>query len=776
MVDNKNEQSAEPQARKEGTRHKSPFQPAAPPPLNLPKSGGALRGLGEKFQAGGPTGTGNLRVPLPISACRGGTEPALSLSYDSGQGHGPFGMGWNVSVPNIARRTDKGIPRYENAEESDIFILSGQEDLVSVLEDQGSGWVRTPSVDGDYIVDAYRPRIEGLFARIERRTHKVTGDTHWRSITAENVTSVFGMSPGARVADPKNPLHVFKWLLEATFDSLGHVTLYEYKPEDLSLVPLDDIAEASRHANPPANLYLKRVHYGNQTPLMTRNPAYADLVALNWFFEVVFDYGEHTTDAPVEVVSWALRPDPFSTFRSGFEMRTYRLCQRVLMFHEIPDQLRTPARLVKAMEWGYDPGPTVTYLTSIRGVGYSWDASGSVTKAYTPTLRVDYTRVDALSTTVEKVDELSLAQAPAGIDGRNYQFVDLDGEGVAGILAAAATPAPALYYKRNLGEGKFAAAEMLPDQPSLQTGAEGVQLLSLNSDGRLDVARLSGPMPGFFERTRSFGWTPFMTFQSLPKIDLTARGVHFLDIDGDGLTDIMVAEDDVFVCYSSLSRAGFGSPKRVTQAHDEDRGAVVLTTDDHETIFLADMSGDGLSDLVRIRNGNICYWPNLGYGRFGPKISMRSAPIFDAPDLFDPRRIRLGDIDGTGVTDIVYLSERGANVYFNQAGNGWGEGTLVPIPVVDSLASVRLADFLGTGTSCLVWSSIDPLFARTSLRYVDLLNSTKPHLLSHTANGWAPRQKSPTLHPPSITSRIAPPATLGQPACRLSCKQLPRFK
>ena len=128
-----------------------------------------------------------------------------------------------------------------------------------------------------------------------------------------------------------------------------------------------------------------------------------------------------------------------------------------------------------------------------------------------------------------------------------------------------------------------------------------------------------------------------------------------------------------------LSRDGFGPPNRRTQAHDEDRGAVVLTTDDYETIFLADMSGDGLSDLVRIRNGDVCYWPNLGYGRFGAKIAMKSAPQFDTPDLFDPRRIRLGDIDGTGVTDIVYLSRRGADVYLNQAGNGLDAGHSDPV-------------------------------------------------------------------------------------------------
>jgi YD repeat-containing protein len=57
------------------------------------------------------------------------------------------------------------------------------------------------------------------------------------------------------------------------------------------------------------------------------------------------------------------------------------------------------------------------------------------------------------------------------------------------------------------------------------------------------------------------------------------------------------------------------------------------------------------------------------------------------------------------------------------------------LPLTEAMDSVRIADFLGTGTSCLVWSSADPADARTSLRYIDLLQSTKPHLLMSVANG-----------------------------------------
>ena len=252
--------------------HKPPFKLAAPPPLDLPKSGGALRGLGEKFQAGGPTGTAASRIPLPLSPCRDGQAPSLALAYDSGARQGPFGVGWSVDVPSITRRTDKGIPRYAENDESDIFSLSGEDDLVPELSPRGNGWAHVPTQDGPYRVDRYAPRVQGRFARIERLTDTRTGDMLWRVISPDNVTSLFGLSPAARVTDPQNKLHVFQWRLEAIFDALGNATFYEYKPEDLAGVSTTNIAEASRHANPPANAYPKRVHYGNNDPALHPQP------------------------------------------------------------------------------------------------------------------------------------------------------------------------------------------------------------------------------------------------------------------------------------------------------------------------------------------------------------------------------------------------------------------------------------------------------------------------------------------------------------------------
>src|SRR5204862_1873986 len=118
---------------------------ASVPSISLPKGGGAIRGIGEKFAANPVTGTGSLSVPLPTSPGRSGFGPQLSLSYDSGAGNGPFGFGWSLSLPAITRKTDKGLPQYQDAEESDVFILSGAEDLVPVF--------KTDPINGEFVKD-----------------------------------------------------------------------------------------------------------------------------------------------------------------------------------------------------------------------------------------------------------------------------------------------------------------------------------------------------------------------------------------------------------------------------------------------------------------------------------------------------------------------------------------------------------------------------------------------------------------------------------------------
>lgn len=218
------------QANSPATQESNQSYFTSPPTVSLPKGGGAIKGMGEKFAANPVTGTGSMSVPIATSPGRSGFGPQLSVSYDSGAGNGIFGLGWNLSLPSIMRKTDKGLPHYRDGEESDVFILSGAEDLVPVLRADGTvdEFVR----DG-YRIRRYRPRVEGLFARIECWTNQADPrETFWRSLSKDNITTVYGKTSESRIADPNDPHPVFSWLICESYDDKGNAIRYGYKAEN----------------------------------------------------------------------------------------------------------------------------------------------------------------------------------------------------------------------------------------------------------------------------------------------------------------------------------------------------------------------------------------------------------------------------------------------------------------------------------------------------------------------------------------------------------------
>lgn len=722
---------------------------SVPPAVSLPKGGGAIKDMGEKFAANPVTGTGSMSVPIATSPGRSGFGPQLSLSYDSGAGNGMFGLGWNLSLPSITRKTDKGLPRYWDGEESDVFILSGAEDLVPVLKADGT--VDETLRDG-YRIRKYRPRIEGLFARIECWTKLDSGETHWRSISKDNITTLYGKTSESRIADPGDPMRIFSWSICESYDDKGNAIRYEYKAENSDGIITAQAHERNRTPESrSADRYLKRIRYGNQTP---RQPNEDLSLRTDWLFEVVFDYGEHdlTNPKPNDSGIWTVRNDPFSAYRAGFEVRTYRLCQRVLMFHHFPNEAEVGQDcLVRSTDFNYSyeqnptdvRNPIYSCLLSATQTGYKRDPAGGYIQKSLPPLEFTYSEAN-IDETVRDVDRESLKNLPYGLDGTHYQWVDLDGEGLSGILTE---QGGGWFYKRNLSpvntfqtnglahvEARFAPVELVSIQPAMAL-ASGAQFLDLAGNGQLDLVALGGATPGFYERTQEEGWESFVTFKSLPNLDWDNPNLKFIDLNGDGHSDILITEDGCFVWYPSLAEDGFSAAERVYQPWDEEKGPRIVFADSTQSIHLADMSGDGLTDIVRIRNGEVCYWPNLGYGRFGAKVTMDRAPWFDQPDIFDQSRIVLADIDSSGTTDILYLSGEGVQVYFNQSGNGWATQRLLKsFPPIDSVASVTAIDLLGNGTACLVWSSPLPGNTGRAMRYIDLIGGQKPHLIVKSVN------------------------------------------
>jgi hypothetical protein len=586
------------------------------------------------------------------------------------------------------------------------------------VDDRGAFWVRH-----------YRARVDTSQVRVERWIEKATARDHWRTRDVRNVVTVYGLG-ASRIADPADPSRTFAWLPEAQFDPLGNAIVFEYARENLHGVDLARASERRQATTTPAGLpqqYLKRVRYGNTRPLQADAPVPPDNA---WRFEMVFDYGDHSdplAPTPEPDRQWPVRLDPHSTFAPGFEVRTYRLCRRVLSFHSF-DALGPAPVLVGSYVLGGDESAAGSVLTSVTYTGSRRNAAtGELQTRSLPPLRFDYA-CPSVAQSFQPAPADAEVNVPGGL-GIDHRWVDLFGEGLPGILAETHH---AWYYKPNEGGGHFAAQQIVLERPAYRLGQCAVT--DFDGDGNTNLAVLHGRLAGFYEYDRDAGgWTGFEPIAALPHAEGAGAKAQWVDLNGDGRADLVVADPQRLTWYPSEGKHGFGAPveiQRPTEAPVVAPGGESLALD----FFFADMNGDGLVDQVRVRNGRVEYWPHAGHGRFGDPILMEDSPVFAPDEEFDPRRVFLVDLDGNGAADILYVGTGEVRYWINACGNALIDGGRLPsLPYVDSLSTLRVVDFLGDGTSCLVWSS--PLADRAdAIQYLPLTDGIVPRLLVSTDN------------------------------------------
>lgn len=570
----------------------------------LPKGGGAISPTNETFSTNPATGAGGLSIPIPIAATRSDLVAVSSLNYNSGHGNGAYGFGWAIDVPAVSRSTTKGIPQYSDT--ADIFTLSGADDLVP---DVNSEVIRSLSIliaseykRQKFTVKKYRPRIQQNHSKIERWTNIDTHEVHFRVTTQSNVTSVFGLSENARVFESDNPNRVFKWLLQEAFDDRGNIIKYTYKNEDLS--SLDRNEAAKYGGNDPggsAQKYLKEVLYGNSTPFpsgLLRDLGNEDLLSAwensnRWYFSTVFDYGDHNLVSPqIEPdLEWPTRIDSFSTHRAGFEIRTRRRCERILLFHNIND--RVDPKLIKSLDLSYQNDATGSRLEAIQLHTHLDGSSESF-----PALKLSYSEANFATT-------LNLARAdekPIHFDDRTSQFVDLFGEGLNGILSANEQQ---WLYQHNLGGGAFSIPKVLSQLPSLNSGP--IQFADIDGDGRVELLAGGQPASGFYRQALDENWIQYRPAKGNPNIDRSNNAARYIDLTGNGRADILLTEDLCLRWYNSEGEDGYS--EGICNAFDAEENGLprIVFSETTQTIFLGDMTGDGLSDIIRLRNGSIEY-------------------------------------------------------------------------------------------------------------------------------------------------------------------------
>ncbi len=620
--------------------------------LSLPQGGGSQAGIGAAFSADPFSGTGSIGLSIDSPAGRHGLGPGLSLDYSTGQGNGPFGLGWSLSLGAVTRKTSLGLPIYDDS--ADVFVLEGSDDLVPAQTDaHGSG--------------RYRPRTDSSFALIDFDRSA----SRWTVQGKSGHTTVYDFP----LASPADPAKVFSWLPTRVTDTFGNHVASQWS--------LDSQGQATQ-------AYLDAVRY-----LDYGDPAHPSYLA-----EIRLHYAD--------------RPDPFSSRRAGFELRTRRRATAIEVW------IGDPLALSHRYELSYDDSGTVALLVKVTKTGYD----GQLTESLPP-IEFGYSPFETGGRRFVRVrGELP----PASLGNPCIELVDLFGRGLLDVVELS----EATRYWRNLGDATFAPMRTCASTPAgYSLGEPGVQLLDANGDGRADLV-ITAPdrLAGFFPLAADGGWDArgFQRYPVAPSVDLKAPDVRLVDLTGDGVTDAL-RSGTRFECFFNSPRHGWSGTRVIERSRLASFPDVGF---DDPRVQFADMTGDGLADLVFIAGNSVSYWPSLGYGSFGPKIELAHAPRL--PANADPARLLLGDVDGDGCADLVYVAPDSITLWMNHGGNRWGDPIVVSgTPIPADAQGLRLIDFQCNGGAGVLWSQ-PPATGDATLFFLDLLAGRKPYLLEHIDN------------------------------------------
>jgi hypothetical protein len=484
------------------------------------------------------------------------------------------------------------------------------------------------------------------------------------------------------------------------------------------------------------------------------------------------------------------RPDPFSDYRAGFEVRTRRRCKQIeVRTHTGEDPAaRAEGTLVCTYNFVYLdervaagelaesllPLNGVSLLGRIRITGHDETQEAEENRAEElPPLEFGYTTFEPEERTFSPVQGRDL---PArSIANPDAELIDLFGNGLPDILETNGT----VRYWRNLGDGQFDLPREMRDAPAgTRLADSGVQLIDADGNGRTDLLITTDGISGYYPSRFGGTWDrrSFQRFEVAPSFNLEDPEVKLVDLDGDGVTDIIRSGSRFEYFFNDTNGRHRGwTPEKTRWVERRSLEAFPNVNFSDPRVRWADMTGDGLQDIVLVHDGNVEYWPNLGHGNWGKRVPMDNCPRF--PYGYDPKRILLGDVDGDGAADMVYVDDTQVNLWINRSGNGWSER--IPIqgtPPVSDMDAVRLTDMLGTGVSGVLWSTDANGLSRRNMFFLDFTGGIKPYLLGEMDNhmgavtkvGYLPstrfylddqkrrdiRWKTPLPFPVQVVSRV----------------------
>jgi len=167
-------------------------------PQGVPIGGGVKIPLPDMF-----TGSFGHFIPISVSPGRKGVQPALGLSYRSGNANSWVGQGVSLNPGYIVRSTRLGPPSYNDTTDTFYFVTdAGATELVYLVD------------------DLYQAKIESSFTKFFKET-----DDSWKVVSKDGSIIRFGQTTGSKETSASG---TFAWYLTKAADTNGNYVSYSY--------------------------------------------------------------------------------------------------------------------------------------------------------------------------------------------------------------------------------------------------------------------------------------------------------------------------------------------------------------------------------------------------------------------------------------------------------------------------------------------------------------------------------------------------------------------
>ena len=690
--------------------------------------------------------------------------------------------------------------------EEDRFFYNGGQELVpvddaAIADVDGSGdlYAGTEALPAEVGEgwQQYRARIEGGFLRFFRSPdfqRWIVQGKHGTRFDFGRLPSGEGPMDLDDTASLESELpagegRIYRWRLTRMSDAHGSTVYYRYR-RDRGELYVEDVfylspascaagtVEATRACGQPLSDYGVRVHFDYEA-----RPDVTSRYVSGWRIEQALRLRRVTVTAaesevgqrylvrryhfryqPAEASFHSLLSSVQVEGRPDTEAGSGAMERHVFALVREED-LGEPlvGRTLPAMTFGYTEAPS----GPVPGFG---GLANEVREVETsPNVSVDAARADLFDVNTDGLPDLVVT------DPARYRTAD--GE-----------PAVGVFFNGFRGDGEPAGRAAVFSDPVpvpmrgdlagvLNLGSPNIVPMDVEGDGRSDLLHMPRrDRYGFFAPTRApaaasepnvaaQGWR--FTYGEVdlgrgvdPRVDFVRDGTHYKvwDVNGDHLIDVVRTTGTAMQTWLNLGWTP-GGEGRFGQARWT--GAEwALSTEPYETCLLhdglpvdfadpelrlADMNGDGLTDLVKLRRGRVHWWPGRGTTADG-------APVFgDGPAVCDrgdgagryrematpPRELNpelrgvfLSDVNADGAADVVQVRFDEVDVWFNRAGEGFTERAIIDAPMAPDFAPrIRFADVDGSATTDLVYANAG------RWEYIDLLGGQRPRLLTTVENG-----------------------------------------